>query len=483
MSTLTKESVEMKEVKQMKRIASLDFQRGLAIFMMVILHEIQHMYDISWATNIDQLLQKSPLIIASVFLIAFLSGWAGYFLLISAIVNVLAMTKKAAKGYDPNKILAKQILTGVGLLIVGAITEGLLYYGYIGTSIRSKGTTPWAIHTVQDFWLRFGRAFFTMETLQAIGWCMIINGIIHYFLIKNKGYLKIKRNVLIYAGLAFAILALSYPLWRLIDPLYPKWPDEVTARSYHNFKTYIFVVLAGDLEPLFPFLSVSFIGSIIGILLAKPKPSKKLPQYLGIASFGFAILGGILLVIGEITKDPLVRFDFTWNRPNLSYFMFLLFAWIGVVALLLNYVEFKGNPEKFANRKFVRTMRLWGTVALTVFSLQIFSLLPRWLFSFLVDDDLVRDKLPYEKAGYALLVALFVTYCYHLLIVTWSKKNFKYSFEWFIIRLASLGTKEVSNRLDVDTIMNKTYWISFKEPIVIDEKEKIEVVPKINSEE
>jgi len=124
MSTLTKESVEMNEIKQMKRIASLDFQRGLAIFMMVVLHEIQHIYDISWATNIDQLLQKSPLIIASVFLLAFLSGWAGYFLLISAIVNVLAMTKKAAKGYDPNKILAKQILTGVGLLIVGAITEG-----------------------------------------------------------------------------------------------------------------------------------------------------------------------------------------------------------------------------------------------------------------------------------------------------------------------------------------------------------------------
>ena len=104
----------MKEIREnnerkLNRIASLDFQRGLAIFMMVFFHSIQHIYDISWAMNINELLQKNILIIISVALLAFFTGWAGYFLLISAIVNALAMTKKAAKGVKIEKILVKQI--------------------------------------------------------------------------------------------------------------------------------------------------------------------------------------------------------------------------------------------------------------------------------------------------------------------------------------------------------------------------------------
>ncbi|MHA1305168.1 MAG: hypothetical protein ACTSPI_15830, partial [Candidatus Heimdallarchaeaceae archaeon] len=435
--------------------------------------------------NVDQLLQKSPAIIAGVIILAFLSGWAGYFLLISATVNSLAMTKKAAKGYDPRRILVKQVLTGIGLLVVAAITEGLLYYGYIGVTIRSTGVNKWAIQGAEDFWMRFGRAFFTMETLQAIGWCMIVNAIVHYFLMRNQGYLKFKRNMVIYGASAAGVLGLSYPLWKLAELIYgSRWPSESLARSYHNFSTYIWTVLTGDLEPLFPFLAVSFIGSMIGLALAMPKPPKRLPSYLGYASLGFLVLGGIFIVIGEATKDPFIRFDFTWSRPNLAYLMLLLFAWIGMVALFLNFVEYKGDPAKFANRKIVRTMRLWGTIALSVYSLQIYSLLPRWILSFLLEDvDLVREKLPYGEAGYVLLIATFICYTYHLLIVLWSKVDFKYSFEWFIIRLASIGTGTVSKRLDVDAIMNKTYWISFKDTVIIDDKEKIEVTPVIATEE
>jgi hypothetical protein len=46
-------------------------------------------------------------------------------------------------------------------------------------------------------------------------------------------------------------------------------------------------------------------------------------------------------------------------------------------------------------------------------------------------------------------------------VVAWSKIDYKYSFEWFVIRIASLGSGTVSQRLDVDALMNHPHWASF----------------------
>lgn len=462
------EGVILSDIPKMKRIATLDFQRGLAIWMMVFLHSVQHFYDISWATNVDTLLQENVLVIIGVLLLALFSGFAGYFLLISAIVNSLAMTKRAARDFSPEKIMIKQVLTGLGILIAGAITEGLLYYGYLGNSIRGSITQGISAFRVTSFWNQFGRAFFTMETLQAIGWCMIINGLIHYFLMRKKGYQKQKRNVIIYAILAFIIIASSFFVWTGVDNYlvngrgFSNWPNEVVARTYPSITTYILTILTGDLEPLFPFLAVSFVGSIIGLALAQPKVPRKFPRYLGYSTLLFFVLGGIVLAIGEITKNPLIQFDFTWFRPNLSYFLILMGIWIGLIALLLRLVEFRGKGEEFATSKLGRYFRLWGIIALSVFSFQIFSMLPKWLFSFLVPENLLIDKLPKYNEGYVILLSLMIVAAYNLLIRLWSKVNFKFSFEWFILRVSSKGSGySISERLNTKKILDETEWINF----------------------
>jgi hypothetical protein len=464
------DGVEFSDIPKMKRIASLDFQRGLAIWMMVFLHSVQHLYDISWATNVDTLMQENVLVIVSVLLLALFSGFAGYFLLISAIVNSLAMTKRAARDFSPVKIMLKQIITGLGLLIAGAITEGLLYYGYLGQSIRGSytyGIDAFRV-TSSTVWDQFGRAFFTMETLQAIGWCMIINGIIHYFLMIKKGYEKQDRNIVIYAVLTFAIIASSYFVWVGVDNYlvntkgFAAWPNEFVANDHPTMLTYVLTVFTGDLEPLFPFLATSFIGSIVGLVLSKPKVNRKFPRHLGFATLFFFALGGIVLAIGEITGDPLIRFDFTWFRPNLSYFLILNGIWLGLIALLLRLVEFRAKGEEFATSRAGRYFRLWGIIALSVFSLQIYSMLPKWLFSFLVPENLLIDKLPKYSEGYVILLSLMIVAAYDLMIRLWSKVNFKFSFEWFILRASSKGSGyPISQRLNTKRILDETEWINY----------------------
>jgi len=168
-----------------------------------------------------------------------------------------------------------------------------------------------------------------------------------------------------------------------------------------------------------------------------------------------------MIAIGEVAHEPLLMFDLGWERPTLSYFLILMGMWIGVVSLLLWLVEYRGKGKQFAENRVIKYFRLWGMIALSIYVLQIYMLLPRWLFSFLVDDNLLNEKLPYEKARYALLVAVLILLFFNYAIKLWSKVNFKYSFEWFIIRLTKGKRKEVSPRLNVDIMMNGVDWTNY----------------------
>ena len=102
---------------------------------------------------------------------------------------------------------------------------------------------------------------------------------------------------------------------------------------------------------------------------------------------------------------------------------------------------------------------MWGIIALSIYTLQIFSILPKWFASLLlIDVNLVTERypIPYGQETYVFLLCFYILFTYHLVVKLWSKINFKFSFEWIITRFAALGSKQsVSQRLNVDAIMNK----------------------------
>ena len=79
-----------------KRFATLDFARGIAIFLMIGLHTL------SLALNIPHLLDKLselPLVnLIALAIIPFYGGLAGFFLLVSATSNMVSMYRDLEKG-------------------------------------------------------------------------------------------------------------------------------------------------------------------------------------------------------------------------------------------------------------------------------------------------------------------------------------------------------------------------------------------------
>ncbi|MEA2071553.1 MAG: hypothetical protein U9O98_09720 [Asgard group archaeon] len=455
--------------QQGKRLASLDFQRGLAIWIMTLLHSFEHLYDYGWVKKNPESIFDLPKIVLIVGLfIGFFASFNSYFLLISSTVNALSVSRKVAgKKMTLNQVITKQILTGIALVVISILNSAFGYRGYIGTSLR---TGNWG--NITPMW----KDIFTIHTLEIIGWSIVINAIILGLLFQNEGVKKLKRNLLIYAGLFLGIVIATPFIHTWIDNLawsVPTNPPEELADPYSwpspyfqyynaSFKAWLCKILAGDMEPFFPYLATSFAGSIIGLSLAQDNPPKKLSLYGAIGAGGCMGFGGLFIGLN--------MYNLSNHRSRLGNYLLLLGAQIGIVMLLLWLVEFRGKSNVFAQRPIVKHFRLWGMVSLSIYCLQIIEIFPRWLLTiflglFSTPINLLESSVfGFGQEYLAVLVSIYIICFFEFIVYLWSQSDFKFSFEWFIIRLASLSSNKISNRLDVDLLMNKMNWYDYTIP-------------------
>ena len=470
--------------KPKQRIATLDFQRGLAIFMMTFLHAAANMYDSSFIEDNPGNIFEMPVavIILTIFL-GFFAVWNSYFLFISTTVNSLSMTKKIVNGQDPKKVLFRQILTGVGLLVVNIIDNSFLYSGYFGSSLRTGSWT-----NTYPLW----RGFFEMGTLRIIAWSIIISSILLYFLLKDGGIEKYRRNMIVFGSLAIVILIASQFVHNAVDNINwiipsnlppgidlgidPSWPGVDFQALNASFKSWILAIFAGDIEPIFPYLATAFIGAMIGLTLSRKEQNKRMPLYGTLAGVGTMALGGLFIALGYVS--------FGNERPPLGNYFVMFGAQICTMFIFLWLVEFRGKAEQFGNNGFVKHFRLWGMISLSIYVLQIYELLPRFIVGsiynliFYPQINMVAGSAfglseEYKTLIFAVIAILF----FELLVYLWSKVNFYLSFEWCITKTVSQITKQTTYRLNVDAMMNKINWINY---IEINNNQKSEKIASLS---
>jgi len=450
-----------------KRIASLDFQRGIAIWLVTFLHSFERLYDYSWVKEDPQAVMKLPIpvLVAGLF-VGFFACWNAYFLLISATVNSYASARKRFQtNKQLTKIFYKQLLTGLGIIFAGMLTVGFGFTGYFDNALL---TGNWS-----DFSVIYKNQF-RMSTLHMIGYSLVINSVIRLVLLRNNGQRKFRRNMLIYAFLALAVIIASPFIHDWVDNMPWKipenppldlrdattWPNEYFQGENASPKAFFLAILAGDMEPLFPYLATSFIGSMIGLSLAREKPIRKFPLAGGIAGVTFMVLGAIFISLGFFTPSN--------GRPALGNYFLMLGGQMNAIMLSLALVEYRGRSEKFARREIVKHFRLWSMISLSVFSLGIVELIPKWILSkiltvlFAPVDLIQKSIFGFGREYLAILVSIYVICFFELIIHLWSKVNFKYSLEYFIINLASKGSKLKSRRLNVPMMIYNANFINFK---------------------
>lgn len=446
----------------MKRYPSIDFLRGFAIFLMVFLHTFMRWFDQdAFIEKINNGAAPLALVLLMVILL-FLGSWAGFFLMVSAIGNMISMYKALSKGQDVRGLVMKQVIGGFLLLFFAYMVEGVIgYHGWLGELLVGNYDLAWS-----NFWSRGWH----METIHAVAWCVILNGIVQGILSKNGGFKKINRNIKIYAILAIIVIILTQFVWWGFDAMvadgdFSHGTNPATGNSWQyghwlNLDVFTNILLifvqpwAGQVEPLFPFLAVSFIGSILGLYLMKreeqpqnidTKPLKR-GMLIGLL---MTIVGLVIVVAGLLMMqgDPLDnvlgllataydmtgiegRFGWVW----IPYFILITGAQLGAILLVLRLVEFRGKSEPFAKRTLF--FRRFGFVAFTIYSYQFLDVIVIFLLSFIPGFPAYSMKSYNEIQIWVVIVGILLLW--HIVLSLWERVDYALGLEWMIAKISTV---------------------------------------------
>lgn len=434
----------------MRRYSSIDFMRGFMIFMMVVIHTPMRWYDRSWVEGSGNL-EISGLTAVFFLVMIFFSAWAGLFLMVSSIGNMISMQRNLDRGKSPWKIIMFQVVGGFLLLLFAVLVESTLgYHGYMGEVVEGN------IHR-WDMILWRG---FHMETIHTIAICVIINGVVHGILSMKGGTRKPRRNMRIYAFLGLLCILFTIPMWELTRGIFPGYPFD----TWHSaligrdimvqypvlgdsgipeiILKSILMPLGGAPEPIFPFLSISFIGSIIGIRMCQKRHDLSFPRKGIILGAGIMVIGiiGSLITIGSGAESLEILIDHSYELPGLYpnmwiwWFMAITGAELAVVMLTIRLVEYRGIGKQFA--KGTVTFRRYGFVAFTIYTFQFFDVVPRLAFEVFPD---LHGLYPFpEKVSPLLVIMLIpmVVLMWEIVLRSWEKLDFFGSLEWSIAKIA-----------------------------------------------
>ncbi|NMC05064.1 MAG: hypothetical protein GYA24_07635 [Candidatus Lokiarchaeota archaeon] len=491
----------------MKRYASIDFLRGLAIFLMIVLHVISDSLDID---GILADINTVPLMnVIALVVISFLGGLAGLFLAVSAIGNMISMMKFLQAGKPVKDLIIKQVAGGVILLVFAVLSEGVIgYHGAFGEIFNNLHDLP--AYTGEVFF----SGGFRFETIHTIAWCVILNGLVQGILVKVYGIEQPGKIIKAYITMAIVVLVATPFLWNvLFNVMGPGFPYGTTpfARTEPDLRNANFVevvtvffanVIAGKPEPVFPYLATSFFGSIIGIVLSLPREKipRDFPKKVLLIAFVMFIVGVSGLVINIVmmmeydAAAALKLYAFLWDHrlwvneamrvkdpaflvfpdylPVLGWlFQFLALNGVSLAAIMLivRVVEFRGNGKDFATK--TSFIRRFGFVAFTIYNIQFVYFIVRFLVTtFLYGNPYVRMDWGGTFLTLALALALF-----HLIMIAWERVNYIGSIEWMIGTIAAYvipGRKNESpwyrkGELDVKNAFYDAGWLNVVEKVEI----------------
>lgn len=452
-----------------RRFASIDFLRGTAIVMMLFLHMV------SWFLDTDAIfadINNAPLInFVALAILPYLGGLAGFFLLVSSIGNMVSMYKHLQAGKPVGDMIIKQVIGGFLLIVFAYLVESTLgYLGAFGDFLRSMDQ-PLTPARVEGFITTIGSRGFHFETIHTIAWCVLINGVVQGILSWKGAWRSIKNQVIAYTILAIVVVAITQPIWSLAEgavaggfPWNFSTGHEVPRPNIFDPATTaidwlrgVFVyAIAGPMEPLTPYLAVSFIGSIIGIVISQPR--ERIHRHFvrammgaGMAMFVIGTTGVVWFVVtvldgsgpgygfeAGVSLYRVISFHRHWfNNPEFPATFTFPLAWLwqflslngfGILATMfvLRMVEFRGWGAGFARK--TTFVRRFGFIAFTNYNNQWYLWIV-WFFT-----GLIFHGSPYHKLnwGFTLITAAIVFAMYHGIMLLWEKAGYVGTLEWAV---------------------------------------------------
>ncbi len=433
-----------------KRILSLDFIRGLGLIGVVVNHAITYGIMLN-EDNARNLLPKSPLVIFAPLLI--FGTWAGMFALITGLVNAYQIYLRMKKKEDIGEALQGCFINSTLILIMHFIFLG--FFTRASESLTGNGYDHSLITgsiELQQLSIPPIELFFRADALAMISASGYLTCLVLWLIWRRGNFKNTKRSVKILLEFGGIILALSQPLW---NQLYPVFISALNKGGLYYIPALFLSFIAGTLHCLLPYGGYVAFGIILGIYIAEEKSIQEIKRFAKKVGFPLIILGIIFIIYHIFTvEDSLMSFFFKYKMipPDLYLLnLGIMILWFSWFFEKLDYC----SPEKHAKiARKTAVIRRFGIASLTLFVLESF-----WctLWSFIFHSKLGsysgEPDVVMTNFGLNLLFMLVVFGSWVVILKIWEKYNFKYSFEWFIVRISSKLRKQPSERSDLTKIL------------------------------
>jgi hypothetical protein len=489
--------------QKISRFASIDIIRGIALFMNVFVHLFTDIFNLDPITS-DGNLFKQPLSILLLFItIGYFGSFGSLYIMISGTGNTVSMYKGIQKEKPIKAVVSKQIVGGLLLIIFSFLVEGVLqFYGFLGTINAANGHE---FDPTRAIWHAY-----VMTPVLCLACAMVITGIIQFFLFQNDGHKKHRRNIFVYIVLSVLVITLSQVVWNICKQYGPAgfpnagWGDGAPGdhkvfmpppgASIGELVTHFFLTLGGGSNhPLFPFLAVSFVGNIFGILLVAAEEQKTMGQIPNIHTPRYCVYGAMFVFLTGVVLIPIIGVDFDSILPVnaigditlihdgldgfwIPWFCFLFAGEILFLAIFIRLIEYRGMGTQKANK--TPFLRRFGMPAFSVYAWHRFWAIPAVvLISYLAgapsweSGSITGTSLGW---GWTILAILLSWFLIHYILKLWEKVGFIGGVEWMMGTVAGALGKNMRKtkgsqkenpkwwelgKMDMEAIFYNVDWI------------------------
>ena len=446
-----KNTIKTESKPNLKRIITIDFIRGCAIIGVLGFHILAVVYDVGARFNLG--IENLPIAyIILVAILGFLGSLFPAFVLISAIGNTISIDRKwkkyvlkadsqEKKKQAANQILKTQIFRGIFLIIIDKLIEVFL-----------NGALTYLIvpETGEKIIEKMLSESYHGQIIALIGWGVIFTSIVYYSCYRKEKSKKFTMITLSITGFAFIVLT---PVVLMIFENVPGllgYPNRtLDERSFFINVLYFFLSpIANGWYPIFPDVSIFFLGIIIGIYFSEGYFSKKLLNNIIYTSLGYFIVGFLWYFLFEndrYTNDMLI--------PTAG-------SLLGLV-ILIYFIEIRGKGTAFAKKTVF--FRRFGNLSLTVWGLQwtmmIYLRIVHLIFygtTITFKDGPIYNSQMTGNATWGIFFGMIPLWI--LIFWGWEHINYKGSFEWLFAKVVSKESSKVDLKFalyNVESIIPK----------------------------
>lgn len=414
-----------------ERIITFDVLRGIAIGMMVFLHNAAfHL------ATVAELL-KSPPPWLTIF--GFLLLWAGLFGVVSGAANATATLRRLGDEAQRQRGTWRYPPT----LVAGALQTFLILFALhwiwtivVGNSaVTTDPNDPTLRVTLVLGWIYYH--FFPhihpenwvfASALWMIGSNVLLVSLsLRWFY--RSGPPRNDDGVQWYLlRLAIVVLGVT-PILRGL--LFGPMMSLVAQRGAAVIAAVPLALLINDPNPIFPFFAYGLFGAVAGVSLVRDEPRGPLYRLLGWSGAALLTIGG--LGLGSLGGIIVAERENIWGQSplyftSLSYVLLGVFAWL-LIGLLSRLDPERGSPRSPWRPAGLALVLRFGRVSLTIFLFEgIVAMLARVALDTILPNW--NASLPA-----VFLFAMGNVWFWHVALRFWERVDFRYSVEWWVARL------------------------------------------------